>query len=65
MIVMSSSIGTRIARGSGVGYFRSFHVTWAAVSSERGFHKEHNNYFIHIFTETNQIFLRHIFVRQK
>ena len=49
MILMSSSIGTPVARGLGVG---SFHVTWAAVSSERGFHKEHNNYFIiHIFTE--------------
>ena len=33
MILMASSTGPPAARGSGVGYFRSFRVTWAAVSS--------------------------------
>ena len=41
MILIASSTGTPAARGSGVGSFRSFRVTWAAaVSSDSGFHKE-------------------------
>ena len=34
MIMMASSTGTPAGRGSCVGCFRYFRVTWAAVSSD-------------------------------
>ena len=57
---MASSTGTPAARGSGVGYFPSFRVTWSAASIEVIRYSQRALYSTHItsyntFTETKPV----------